>query len=136
MLNLVPLYGVPGIPLRKRAINQTSKLAKQWSTLLSDYDQKSIDPNLDNRLNDIVLNDSKSLLIKMEEVEAIWREQQNKASERFKIAHNERDSALSRKNTLDSKKQMWNSIFIWLQILGLIILSSIEIIDKFIEKGS
>ena len=54
--------------LRRRALNQTIRLAKQWSTLLSDYQRDPNEKDVEQQLHDIVEDGKKSLSAKMEEV--------------------------------------------------------------------
>lgn len=121
--------------LRKRALDQTIELAKQWAVLLSGDQKEQNTKDIENQINDIVTDNNKSLSVQIDEVEKVWRIQQKEASERVAKAHENWHSIELTKSKIEDAKQIWNSVFIWCQILGLITLSLAEILDKFVKKN-
>ena len=122
--------------LRERALEHTIGMAKAWASLLG-REQKKVDlEKLDKQIEIIINDKSKDINKKIEEVEKIYQREQELASARLKKAHEKYYDDKQEKQKKEDINRLWNSFFIWFQILGLMILSICEILDKFAVKKS
>ena len=121
--------------LRKRALDQTVDLAKQWAVLLSGDQKEQRAMNVEQQIDDIVQDNSRRMVHKIDEVERIWKAQQQMAGERNAKAHKAWHDAQEKRSAVEGIKRRWDVVFVWCQILGLIVLGVAEISDKFVKPN-
>ena len=117
--------------LRERALENTIGMAKAWASLLG-REQKEVElAKLDKEIEKIINDKSKNINKKIEAVEKIYQREEELASARLKKAHEKYYEDKQEKQKKEDINRRWNSFFILFQILGLMILSICEILDKF-----
>jgi hypothetical protein len=120
--------------IRKRALNQTIDLAKQWAYLHGGRDAESLREKTEEKIKVILDDNSLDVSNKLDAVEKIWKENQVVASERIAQAHKEWHDNEDKMKQLMSNSKWWTRLFAWLQILGLILFSGAEVFDKLIKS--
>ena len=120
--------------IRKRALNQTIDLAKQWAYLHGGRDAESLRKKTEEKIKVILDDNSLDVSNKLDSVEKIWKENQVAASERIAQAHKEWHDNEDKMKQLMSNSKWWTRLFAWLQILGLILFSGAEVFDKLIKS--
>lgn len=116
--------------LRKRALNQTIALAQQWASLMGGDEADVRKEDTDEKLREIV-DQNTTIEDKLAKAEEIWKENQAAASKRLDVAHEKYRKHKTVKENLERVRSGWAKGFAWLQIIGLILFSGAEIIDKF-----
>jgi len=116
----------------QKALNRTVTEIKHWANFYIAGD-KSIPKNIETELSKIVDDKSTDMDTKFTEVENLLGIAQQDAFERLRKAHEERDEKKSNLNKFNENLSIWNSIFVWFQIIGLILFTGSETIEKFIN---
>jgi hypothetical protein len=119
--------------LRKRALEQTARMAGEWATLLGGDEAEIVKKETETQINEIIENENLTFNDKLTKVEEIWTDNITKASERLKKAHEKYHQHKSLKENIGKNKSIWTKGFAWLQILGLILFSGAEIIGKLFK---
>lgn len=112
---------------RKRAVGITSEMAMQWAYLLSEDQAESEVKKVELAISRIVNNKKLSTIEIFDQVEKIYKQKQAEASERLKQKHIKWHQNIGSLGILESRKYFWHTIFVWFQIIGLILISSAEI---------
>ena len=118
--------------LRKRALEQTARMAGEWATLFGGDEAEKIKEESKKQINEVVYNENLSFDDKLTQVEKIWTNNIAQASQRLKVAHEKYHQHNSMKEDIERDKLLWAKGFAWLQILGLILFSGAEIVGKLI----
>lgn len=117
--------------LRTRALNQTIILARLWASLMGGDEANARSQDTDKKIQEIAADKNINIVEKLGKVEQIWKENQAAASKRLEIAHERYSTHKTIKKNLEKVRAGWAKGFAWLQIIGLILFSGAEIIDKF-----
>ncbi|ODS31349.1 MAG: hypothetical protein SCARUB_03544 [Candidatus Scalindua rubra] len=122
--------------IRKRALNQTIDLAKQWAYFLGGTNAESIRSKTEEKIKVIQNDNSLDVSRKLDHVEKIWKENQEAAFQRIAQAHKEWHDNEDKMKQLTNNRKWWNGLFAWLQIMGLILFSGAEVFNKLIKSKS
>lgn len=98
--------------------------------------EKSIPQNIENEIDKIISDNSITLVTKLERAEKLLKKTETDAFERLSNAHNERDEKKAKLNKLKQNRSRWNSTFVWYQIIGLILFTGSETLEKIINPDS
>lgn len=123
------------VELRQQALERTITQIRNWASFFSKGDESDTFVNAENKISTIISNKKLSVEKKIENAEIIMNEVFNSARVRLENAHKIRNEHIEKKEQLDNKRSFLNNWFVRLQILGLILLSSVEIFDK-LRKGN
>ena len=118
--------------LRQRALNRTVTMINNWAGFYVGGD-KSITENIKNEIDKIVNDNDINLDTKLKRADEFLYATEEDAFERLSKAHDERNEKKAKLNKFEENRSRWNSGFVWLQILGLILFTGSETIEKIIS---
>lgn len=127
--NQMIIHGVDNAKIKelnRRLLYDTVQLAISWGSLLGREESE----NIKNRVDEIVSNKKMSYVSRIDEVEKVWRENQEAVSKKLEESHVRNTENKTLKSEYETSKLLWSKCFVWLQILGLILFSGAEIIGK------
>lgn len=107
-------------------MNDTVQLAISWGSLLG----RETSENIKDRVDEVVSNAKMAYGSRIDEVEKIWRENQEAVGKKLEESHIKNTENKTLKSNYEALRLLWSKCFTWLQILGLILFSGAEIIDK------
>ena len=101
---------------------------------ISKGDKSELYQQSEREIQSIAQDNQLSIEQKLEKVEKIQLSAVNQAKERLATAHQKRNEHQIQKEELEKSRLVWNTIFLWLQILGVVLLTGSEIIEKLFIK--
>ena len=116
--------------LRKKALSQTIALADQWAFLMGGDEANARRQDTEKKIQEIVADENIKIEEKLSKIEQIREANQAAFSKRLEVAHEEYGTDKTIKENLEKDRLRWANGFAWLQIIGLILFSGAEIIDK------
>lgn len=122
--------------LRQKALNQYATEIRNWNTLFSKGEKSELFQKTEKEIQDIAQDNELLIEQKLEKVEKIKLNTRDQASERLTTAHQKRNKHKVQKEKLEKSRLAWNTIFLWLQILGIALLTSSEILEKLFIKNT
>jgi len=124
------------IELRQKALNQDATEIRNWNALFSKGEKSKLFQKTEKEIQDIAQDNKLSIEQKLEKVEKIQLNTRNQASERLTSAHQKRNKHKTQKEKHEKSRLAWNTIFLWLQILGIALLTGSEIVKNFLIKNT
>ena len=117
--------------LRQRALDRTVTMINNWARFYVGGD-RSITEKIKNQINEIVNDKNIELGTKLKRAEELLDTAQQDAFERLSKAHDERDKKKDILNKVKENRSRWNTLFVWFQIIGLILFTGSETIEKLL----
>lgn len=112
------------------ALFQLASLTKRWGLMLTkieDINQKK-ENEIDKILASNLTNEKK-----VGQIYDILEKNQQQAGERLNEMHKQWAKNKDKKNMLETTRNLWNRIFIWCQIVGLILIAGFETLEAVIK---
>ena len=124
------------IELRQKALNQDATEIRNWNVLFSKGEESELFQETEKEIQSIAQDEQLTIEKKLEKVEEILLNAHNHANKRLATAHQKRNEHKNEKEKLEKSRLIWNTIFLWLQILGIVLLTGSEIFEKLFIKNT
>ena len=122
--------------LRETALDRTRTLINNWARYLVDEIEPEIHYNdAQQKIESVFTMNDLSIEAKLKKTEEILTISQKDAVSRLKKHQENRDEHIITKMVYTKQFGIYKTIFVWLQILGLILLATSEIIEKLTRKA-
>lgn len=118
--------------IEKRTLDDTIKLAQQYAVLLGEDQADQFLKDTNEKINQVVRNEKRSLVEKIDLVEKIWKDNINAASIRNKERHAKWKENETAKTNLEKRRNYLNGWFIACQLSGLILFTGAEVLSKLL----
>ena len=124
--------------IRQRALDQDVIEIRNWNALFSEGEESELFQETEQEIKVIIHNEELTIEQKIGEVETLVTSTRSEANNRLIAAHEDRDERKKKQEEFEKSRLFWHRLFLGLQILGIIFLTSSEIVDKwkFLRKPS
>jgi len=119
--------------LKKRIINTLYDLIKMYSNLFT-MDEIAVESKDIEKRSDDIINKQEPFDIMKEKLEDLLKECKSVAGNRLVNIQEKRKKKIDKIISLEDSRDRYSNIFIWLQIMGLVLLSFSGIMEKVIKK--
>ena len=117
--------------LRQRALDQDINEIRSWNVLFSTGEESELFQKAEQEIQVIIQNEELTVEQKIGEVETLASSALDEANDRLIAAQENRDEHIKKQEEFEKSRLFWHRLFLGLQILGIIFLTSSEVVDKW-----